>query len=458
MSTAALTAAKMFVTHLEKVRSDDLEEAFDSADSVAALLKSRVTKDNDTSDKLYRWPIKTARGAAYGAFNPDGGGLGRGAGPEYEEFKFSRHYSKMAVEWTYKASKSSDSNQKAVAKAEEAITDALEELQVMADIEAHGRGDGKLVHDLGASAATADDGGVTSYVFAYAADDLGVVNLRRGMWCRVFSNNGQTQRYNSAAGATAAFRITKVDPASKKIYLDKQVDSTSPTTGDLLVFDGVNANLTYGANYSGTPPLHPDSWRHGIKYYNDASTSNYMGGVLKSTVPEIVANHLPAGNAYMSHLLIQQLLDMIFIKRDDKQRQQLVGIMSLAGKYSLIEKLVDLTSWQRSKQVEDALDLIPANLSANDGVFTICGVTHMVSKRQNGSRCDYIAPRMWERNRGFKTDWYMDDQGRKIFPAYGTDGAPAAAWLAYLVQSFDYACADPAKAGYISGMSRPDGY
>lgn len=453
----ALQATNLFVTMQEKV-ADDLDEAFESADSLAAMFKSKVTKTVETSDKLYRNPIKLARGAAYGAFDAEGGAMGRGTGGEYEEFLFSRFYTKIVVEWTYKADKSTNSSDKAKVKAAEVITDAVDELQVLADIEAHGDGRGLLVHSVGANTATADDGGVTSYVFDYPTDTLGAVNLRRKLYCRVFNNAGTTMRWNTAAGATVPFVITKVDLDIDKVWLDKQVTSTSPAQFDILVFDGVNANITKNANYSGTPPLFPDSWRHGVKFYNDAAQSGYMGGLQKSAVPEVLANAKNGTGSYCSQLLIQSGLDKVYKKRDDKTRSQLLGIMSLADKYALIEKYVDITSWQRTKQMEEALDLVPANLQSPDSVFTLCGVTHMISKRQEGGRLDYVLPKKWGRNVGFPTQWYTGADGNKIFPAYSTDGGISAAFIAYMVQSFDYFCTDPGRQLYIYGMSRPEGY
>lgn len=453
----ALNSSDLFVTQMEKVE-DKLEDAFETTDSVAALFRSRVVQDVETNSKLFRRPFKLARGAAYGAFNPEGGALGRGTGGEYEEFLWARHFTKLNVEWTFKSQIDTKDRSLAKAKATDVITDAVEELQVLADIEAHGDGRGLICHSQGANTANANDGGVTSYVFDHPSDTLGAVNFRRKLYCRVFNNAGTTQKFNNAAGASAAMVVTKVDLDINKVYLDKVIDSSAPAQGDIIVFDGINANITSHANYSGTPPLFPDSWRHGIKYFLDAAQTDYIGGVQRSAIPEVLPTHFDGGGSVATHLMLQAGLDRVFKKRDDKGRKQMIGIMPLAQKYALIEKHVDITSWQRTKQMEDALDLIPSNLTSNDSVFSICGVTWMVSKRQDADRIDTVIPKLMGRCQGYKTQWYTALGGQKIFPAYSADGGLEASFLAYLTQSFNYFMDDPGKLVYWTGLGRPDGY
>ena len=439
----AVVAANVLQAQIEKVRPK-VEELFETSDTVAALIK-KGGEAEIISEKLYRIPLVTRRGGSYRSFNADGGDMGSGSGLSTTNLEAGYYYSDYVVELSKYAMDATAKGEQAVISAfSYNFKNAMKELQAMDDIVFHTNGTGELTN---ASSATGSWTGGTSYTFAGTTDYVGVSRLRPGMIVNIFNSAGTTQRQD--AGGTTEFQINSVDTLNKIIYLNDTVASAAAT--DIAVVAGLTTNLT---SFSSTWPLSGDSFRHGLYYFNDANSSNYLLGQLKSTVPELLANNVNAAGALThTHGLILQ--DQIINRRDQDVYKGLVGLSHMAQRTAVYNIGIAMSEWFRGKN-DKMIDVMPGGVQYSDE-FPFVGVNCKLDKRQDKSRIDFIIPKKWGRAMLHDTKFH-EVEGRTVFEARATTGNLAAAVFFILVQSYDYYCVDPGSQGYISGLTVPSGY
>lgn len=445
---SAVAGADVLQAMIEKVRPK-VQELFETSDNIAALIK-KGGESEVISDKLYRIPLVTSRGGAFRKFNADSGDMGGGTGLSVTFMTAGYIYSDYVVEIGLRAKDTTAKSEQSVVNAfAYNFKNAMKELQATDDIVFHTDGSGKLTNS--ASATSTWTGG-TTYTFAGTTDYVGVSRLRPGMTINVYNSAGSTQR-DDGSGNTE-FAIDHIDTINKKVYLKAGTGSgtvASAAGTDIIAVAGLSATLT---SFSSTWPLAGDSFRHGLYYFNDANTSNYVLGQLKSNVTELLANNVVA-NAYLAHVHGLLLQDQIINRRDEAAYKGLVGIAHMAQRAQVYNIGIAMSEWFRGKD-DKMIDVMPGGTNYSD-TFPFVGVTCKLDKRQDKSRFDFIIPKLFGRAMLHDTKFH-EVEGRTVFESRTSSGTLKAAVHFILVQAFDYYCVDPGAQGYISGLTVPSGY
>ncbi len=441
-----VAAADVLEAQIEKVRNK-VQELFETTDNVAALIR-KGGEAEVISQKLYRIPLVLYRGGIFRSFNADAGDMGSGSGVKVSKITAGFLYSDYVVEMSLQTMDTTATSGQSVLNAfAYNFKNAMKELQTMDDIVFHTNGTGVITSSVGASAnSTWGSSSNTTLTFAAATDSVGVSRVRPGMAVDVYSNDLTTKR--STTNPQQLF-VDHVDYTNKIVYLSDVVTAVANT--DVLAIAGLSATL---ASFQSTWPLAGDSFRHGLYYVNDANSSNYFLGQLKSNITELLANNVSA-NALLTHAHGLQLQDQIINRRDESAFSGLVGIAHMAQRAQVYNIGIALSEWYRGSS-DKMIDVMPSGIKYSD-TFPFAGVTCKVDKRQDKSRIDFIIPKLWGRAMLHDTKFH-DVQGRTVFESRTSTGTLKAAVHFILTQAFDYYSVDPGAQGYISNLTVPSGY
>lgn len=439
---------------IEAVRKN-LQDYFESTNQLASIIE----KDAETeqiSQKLYRIPVRKWRGGVYQKFNADAGDMGNGSGQSIDKLTAGFIYTNLAYELSQQ---SIDTTQnKALSRVnnlEETLAYAINESQVYDDMGLHGDGTGKLTNSGSAYTTGGWSGGtLDTMTFAGATDTLGINNLRPGMSVLVYNSAGTAARTTYAGTQTTTsgpIQIDHIDASAKVVYFNGTI--ASGANSDLLAFAGTSATLQ---SFQSGWPLTGDSFRHGIRYANDATGSNYYLGQLKSGFTQLLAKHIAAGNNPITFQMFLLVRDQIGQDRDPEVLNGLVGIAHFAQRTALLNSVQATANWLRTDVSQKAIDLIPKNHDYYD-IVEVAGMKVYLSKRQDKARVDLINPKTWGRTWVRKTDFH-EVGGRTVFEGRMSTGNLKATQFFAIIQAYDYWCADPGAQGYLDGLTLPSGY
>jgi hypothetical protein len=318
---------------------------------------------------------------------------------------------------------------------------ALEEFSVIDDIIFHTAGDGILTNPASANGTwTSGD----TYTFAATTDTIGVNRLRPGMGVQSYDVGGTALNTE----ATDPMIIHSIDWDNKVVNLTGAITGeASGASGDIFVYPGVSgATASFGASW----PLSGDSFRHGLYYAHDATTSYYYLGKLKSDNRELMPNVVDASSSGLTFAHVQSLLDKIVMRRSSAAFKGLIGLANMNQRAAAQNIGVSISEWFRGKK-DDMIDIQPSN-TTYESTFQMCGLTVMTDKRQNRDRIDFIIPKNWGRAYLRDTGFYQVG-GRQVYEGRASTGAMKATQFFKLISAFDYFCYDPGVEGYISGLA-----
>jgi hypothetical protein len=432
-------SANVYQAQIEKVRHK-VQELFETTDTIAALIK-KGGEAEIVSEKLYRIPLVTYRGGSFRAFNADGGDMGPGTGLNVTNLEAGFVYTDYVVSLSKRAMDDT-------AKAEQAVINAfsynfknaMKELQATDDCVFHTNGTGVLTN-AGSATGTWSAGTQTSYTYAASTDYVGVSRLRPGNWVDVYNSTYTTNK--------GSYQIAQIDTLNKIVNLLGVVPGAAAS--DVIAVSGLSPTLQ---SFTSSWPLSGDSFRHGLYYFMDSNSSNYLLGQLKSNLPELLANNVVAnGNLAHIHGLILQ--DQIINRRDQDAFKGLIGISHMAQRAAVYNIGIAISEWLRGK-ADKMIDVMPGGVEYDD-TFPFVGITCKLDKRQDKSRMDFIIPKLWGRCMLHDTKFH-EVEGRTIFEGRTASGTVAAYSQFMLVQCFDYYCVDSGAQGFISSLTVPPGY
>ena len=450
---AIANAASVLEATLEKV-NPELPALLATVPTVANLIKASGRAEKITN-KLFRIPRLAYNGGNFGKYDADGGDMGSGTGMKITKLTGGYFDSRYMVEISKKALDVTDSPEQAIVNAfSHQLKMAIKEVAVMDDVTLHTSGDAVLTSSVGASAtSTWASATKTTYTFADATDYIGVDRLRPGMMVGVYGTGGTPLR-TDLAGTTNAWPIDHIDWVNKVVYIDGLVNAAATT--DVLAFNGMAATMTTGADWPTT--LTNDTFRHGLPYFVNSSTSGYTLGALRANDTELLANYVNA-SAALTFQHIQAAVDQALKRRDMDVMSGVIGLFHQAQRaqifnigISISAKLIQGESFGKS------VDLMPGNAGMDE--FTVCGIPCKVDRLQDKSRVDFIVPKQWGRAMLHETKFHQPPQGggKFIFESRATTGNLKAAWLFAIVQAFDYFCIDPGSQSYVGGVTVPSLY
>ncbi len=444
MSVIGVVSAQM-----EQVETD-IQDLYESTTQLLGLL-GPSKKVKPINRQLYRIPLPTRPGGQYSKYSADGGSLGGGTSSNFTHMTAGYIYSVLGFDLTEEEIDSTDTSEKAVInKFQRDMAEGIITAQVMSDIELHGDGTGEL------TAAASSSPGATQLIFAASGDDIGINRLREGLAVDVWNSAGSTLR------ADGPYTINTIDYASKTVTFGASVTGIAGT--DLLAFANADA---YGpaslTSFSSTWPatgtaagLGGDSWRHGIRYSNDATAANYYLGVQKSSLPQLLPSFVAGGGGGLTHSHILQILDDLRRRRDEEQTEGVIGIFPFKQR----EQVFNIGMSIANKDIPgstfgESVDLLPSNQKYS-AKFEFGGVPCYVSKRQENSRVDFINPQYWcmatIKPLGFHASKIT---GQKIFVGRNSSGEVTANYQWFYTLGADYVNLDPGCGGYIDDLAVP---
>jgi hypothetical protein len=403
----------------------------------------------EISRRLYRIPVLQYYGGALSKVNLDGGAWPAGTTPKFTHLSAGYIASLRAYKITQE-SMNTTSGGKAVADAfKVSFKRSLEDARFDFDISLYGDGTGVLTG--GASA-----GSGASFTFASSTDFIGLNRLREGMTVDVWDSALTTNRTSSGS-----VQITAIDWVNKIVTVSASVSGAAP--GDYFTVAGLAAYGPAGpTSFSATWPgdgltnaagLTGDSWRHGIRYANDATTSRYYLGVQKSALPQLLPSVVTA-SAQVTEAHIQLVKDGIVQKRDEEALNGLEGFCHMAQMQQIRQLVVPIRDWRAGGSMPD----IQPNSSYTDTV-TVSGITFNQSKMCDKDRIDFVNPKLWFRAESMPEGFAKDPMSNSyIHPMYDGSGNKLFSYQWGVVSSFDIGTYDPGVGGAVVAATVPTGY
>lgn len=372
-----------------------------------------------------RIPLKLRPGGYFGQYNPDGGDLGRGAGPQFDKAVINTIPFRYACEWTKKAEWSTDDKRKAVIDAfKDIMAGAMPEFRRNSDAMCMTAGNGIL----GTASAVTTSAGVDTVTLG--TDGYGAMLLRYGQKVNIYDATLATQR---TVGQEP--EITFYDLANKQIKLTPATLNFVAT--DVLVISGV----------SGASPVS----LFGVPYHNNSASTGTWLGLDRATTPEIRASRVNAGGSLalpFPRLAMNKLLDRTGKNKGKKFKLKAMMNPAQADAYEQLGQLVTIIQKQAR---DEKLDLY----FGDD--MQMAGVTVETSIHWDKKRIDFIAPDMWGRAEMHAPGFY-EVAGRKLFEIRGPSGGVATSQVFYIVASWNLFLKNPAAAAYIDNLTVPAGY
>lgn len=451
----AVSVLDVVYAQIEKVKPK-ITTIFESSSEVASMFKKASAETVEVSRYLYRVPLQQFRGGNFHKYDANGGSLGIGTGMLITSLQAGYITTVRSYRVTDEEKDTSSSTTKSVIDVfQKTLADAMTEAQVDDDITLHGDGTGILTN---ASSAT---NGSTTLTFAGSTDTLGINRVREGMTVDAWDATGATKRAPSSG--TAPTYIVSIDYTNKVVTLSQSIASLTAT--DILAFPnldvyGPSTLVSFSSTWPGGgltngPGLTGDSFRHGIYYMNDVTTSNYYLGKLKSTIPQLLANRVNAAGSAFTFGMILQGLDQVTQRRDKDSTQGLRGICHMKQRQAIFQIGVNISNiWLKPGDSNGKMpDMMPNNIKYSD-IFYLCSVPTMISKRQYTDRIDLINPSLVGRVETHPLR-FKNVGGKTVFEVRGSDGTISASTEFHLESAFDFAGSDPGCGVFVDSLSVP---
>ncbi len=415
----AVVEQNVAATELEKV-IPKIRVLFERDGPFYANIKKR---DVETmSNRQMRIPLELRTGGAFQYWNPDGGNLGRGGGPQWDKAVVSCVFVSQNIEYTKLAQYATDDNRKAIANVVKKLTaEALDEIRRQLDSQLMQPGTGQI----GTITSVSTSGGVDTYTCT--TDGFGIRLTRFGQVVQVYDSTLATLRGKGT--------ITFWDVENNQISVTPAVANAAAT--DVLVVDGLTSPSSLPAIY-------------GVPYHHsNASTGTWLG-FPRSTTPEIRASRVNAGNAPLSlplpRLSINKIGNRVGIDNTFKPNAWLHPCQKQA--YEDIGQGVIVMNKQGSKP--DSLDMYFDKMQ-------FAGAPDKPSYNWDKTRIDFVSDSVWGRGEILPLGFYKTD-GRNIFEIRSSDGGVTAADIFYMVNGVQFFVNNPAACVYISDLAVPTGY
>jgi hypothetical protein len=404
---------------LEKVRKK-LPVAFEREGKFFSSISKREV--HKISYRQMRVPIELRPGGSFQYFDPDGGDLGRGGGPEYDKAVLQSVFISENMEYTKLNQWSTDSDRKAIVNSVRRLTaTSMDELRRQLDAQLQGTGNGVV----GTISVVATAGGVDTYTLG--TDGYGARLVRYGQEVQVFDTTLATNRGSGT--------ITEWDVENKTIDVTPAIAGALAT--DVLVVKGIADPTTLPGLY-------------GVKYHHsNASTGTWLGFARAST-PEIRSNRVNAGGAALSLPLPRLAINKIGNRVGIDNNFNPTAWMHPAQKQAY-EEIGQLVMEIQKRPTEENL-----NLYFSDNM-QMAGAPVKCTFNWDTGRIDFIVQEVWGRGETLPIGFYKTD-GRRIFEIRGASGGVATAEIFYLVCGMQTFVSNPAGTAYIDNLAVPTGY
>ena len=380
------------------------------------------------SSRDMRIPLEIRPNGNTGYYDPDGGDMGRGDISDFDKAVINSVHLIHRVEMTAKTVWSTDNTRKAVLNAFRHAL-ATEMKQFRRDVDSQCMTDG--TGTLATITSVSTSGGLDTYTCT--TDGFRVRLLRSKQLLNVFNSTLTTCR--TGGGVANEVKVQTYDLANNQIVVPSVAGATA---GDLIVSDGLQT----------TPPV----GLLGVKYHDNNSSTGTWLGFDRSINPEIRANRVNANSSALTlplpRLAMNKIGDRVGINKGSKMtawthKAQQAAYEELGFNVMRIDKAAK----------EEGLDLY-----FNDNM-RIAGAPLKISYSWDRTRIDFIDSEVWGRAELRPPGFYTNpDNNQRVWELRGPSGGVAAAWIFYIVASFNLFMNQPAGASYIDSLAIPSGY
>jgi uncharacterized lipoprotein NlpE involved in copper resistance len=400
---------------------DKLEETF----LLSSVFWSRVQARTDikpVSSRPSRIPFTPIPTAAFRQFNPNGGSLGVGDGPQEVYGQLSCVYFSQGGAYTAQSDYATEGDSRSikdyVAYTEETVTRTFAGM-------------------MDAVLCTGDGANTLDTVVTAGANYLVVNNAD-------FFQSGQPidiySALTGAAGFVGTVTIQTVDTTNTTLWL------TGPVPG------GVTGG--YYLLVSGSAGV-PNSGLFGRNYYQVAgNTGNFMN-ILRSTYPDqFSARNIPANGALVPATVRAMLAQIILAK----------GIEAADENDLIVHCNVDMAAaWEDNALLVQRIDIgsgkrkESADMLAGKTPSAMAGYEMVVNPRAIPGLIDFFALKQWGRLEAKALDMYEVD-GQTTFPQYAADGSVATTNMFWMIMGVQVGSWMPRINAFINNVTIPRGY
>lgn len=419
------TSAQVLATEIERV-SSKLPTLFERDDVFYSQIDKRPVEI--VSERDMRIPLELRPGGKSGHWTSQGGDLGRGGMPTYDNATINTVELIHRLEWTTRRKWATDSSRKAIVNTfKRDLASGMKQFRRYVEALCMSPGTGVL----GTISGVVNDPGVSD-TYTLNTDGFGAKLLVFGQDFRIFDATLAVDR--NAVPPAGDSTVLRIDYPNKTV-LAKETAGVIPT--DVIVAQGLTT----------TPPVSI----FGVPYHHSNAALGTWLGFDRALTPEVRSNRVNAANAALALPMPRLAINAIGDRLGINQVSRLVAWCHPCQRQAYEElgfELIQITK----RATEEGLDLY-----FNDNM-RIAGAPLKVSYSWDKHRIDFVDYDLWGRAEFHPPGWYTDDNGNKFFVVYGASGGIAASNLAYIVASFNLFHTNPAGASYIDALQVPTGY
>lgn len=414
----AVTESQVVATELEKVEKQ-IPVLFERDPGFAGSIKKKNV--DVVSSREMRVPMEISPGGNFTYFNPDGGPLGRGSGPNWQKGTLTPVYMSLGIEYTKQAQWSTDSDRKAVQNSVRYLTaTAITEFIRQLNSQIQGNGSGQVATIGTVTVSTGYD------TYLCNTDGYGVRLVREQQFVQV---------YNAALTVLRGVgQITQWDVEGQAVQVTPNITGAIAT--DVLVTTGIASPTSLPALY-------------GVQYNDSNSSTGTFLGYNRANTPQIRASGVNASSSALSLPLPRLAINKVGNRVGENNKYRPKAWMHPCQKqaYEELGQLVQMV-WKEPR--EQKLDMY------FDGM-QMAGAAVMTDFNWNMKRIDFIPDGVWGWAESKPIGFYTTD-GRKIFELRAADGGIAAAELFYMTAGRQSYINNPAAVSYIYALAIPPGY
>jgi hypothetical protein len=417
----AQSTADVVALQLEAVR-DKLPALFHYNDVFVSRIDARKDVVMDVSSRAARIPLQVRPGSRAGSVNLGGGALGRGTATHYDVATLTALPTRLAVEINEDALMQTSGEPKSIRKLLSLeIANAVREMRVQLNAWLQTAGNGVLATVSGTGSGT----------ITVANPPFYAQLLRPGQIVQVYDSTITTNR--------GSVLIASIDYPNAVLNLDASTPVPSGTvSGDVLLPEGL----------SGAQPI----WYFGIPYHHSDATTGTWLNLSRSSVPEIRANSVDAGQNALTTSVIRLALNKIIQRVGRVNPKQLVAHLHPAQAAAYEELAVLVTEIHKGTGNE--------NFDMLFGTGRLAGVESFVDIHADRTRIDFVNFDTWGKIESAPLDFLKRPDGSYFERPYDTagSGSPVAAILFYLIWFGQFFIDNPAAVAYIKNLAIPSGY
>ncbi len=425
----AQSGANVLAVELEKVR-DKVPLLYERDDLFLKLIQTRGDVEK-VSSRLMRLPLQLVPGGKAGAFNADGGDLGRGSGTIYDVAQVTPQFFKIGIEFTKLVEWATNAKEKAVENAvKREVKNAMAQFRAFLD---------KILQTSG--------NGVIGTITSVAGQVLtmtvpnGAALVYLGQDVQVYDPTLTTNRGFFTVGAADPISATQTITADPTTPLP-----ANTAANDVLVYMGLA-----GAQPTGI---------FGIPYHQNNATTGTWLNLNRATYPQQLRTSrvnaggaaLTPGNVRLAYNLIRKSLGVDQAGGSGKPSKILA--------YTAVEQE---HAWENLGITISQIIKEGGSNRANDvdllfnGQKTMGAAPVKVSINANQTRVDFLDLSHWGRAEMLPID-YINWGGMTNWPVYGASGGLNAAELFYIGTGFQVWVDSPRSGAFIDQLARPSGY